>query len=146
MHADLGSDGQDGFSFTWPATNRVPGKRTPWLVARSSSSRSRAPKVKPSLPTRSRRQQKPIMLTYGGWNGWVKAGDAVAARLGVASSRGCSDAPPAKVTRGDALGGQGGPSRLNGGARAAVLWLGGVWFRWRRQGKSACEGVGEVLI
>jgi hypothetical protein len=60
--------------------NRVPAKQTPWPVARSSSSLSAAPKAKPSLPTRSRRRHELIMLTYGGLNERVKAGDVEAAR------------------------------------------------------------------
>jgi hypothetical protein len=60
-------------------------QRTPWPAARSSSSLSRAPKAKLSFPTRSRRRQELIMLTYGGLNGRVKAGDAEVAQLGVAS-------------------------------------------------------------
>jgi hypothetical protein len=81
-HAHRGLDGQDSFSYPWPMINRVPGKWTPWPVARSSSSLSRAPKAKPSLPTQSRRRQKLIMLTYGGLNGRVKVGDMEAAWLG----------------------------------------------------------------
>jgi hypothetical protein len=42
MHSHHGPNGQDGFSYAWLATNRVPGKRTPWPAARSSSLLSKA--------------------------------------------------------------------------------------------------------
>jgi hypothetical protein len=81
-HAHRGMVSQDSFSYVWPAINRVPGKRTPWPVARSSSLLSKAQKAKPLLPTPSRRLQELIMLTYDGLNRWVRAGDGEASWLG----------------------------------------------------------------